>query len=163
MYITYNLAEALKDPQVTPNDVYLVLQYLNEPTIFNKDLPDGVLRLDLSKLPELYKATNSFSKSLFSTLLRLLENQAIEREYSIPKYTSITFNGVKEPAYIRAYPGNLVRWCDIEALLGEDIKEEFFKWMRGQTVAGVYVDGKQELGVYVWDLQRFVDGKEIID
>jgi len=64
----------------------------------------------------------------------------------------------------------------LDEILG-DRRREFSRWMRGQTVAvcdgreydhanKVYVEtgcGPHGVATYAWDLERFLDGRPIID
>jgi len=49
----------------------------------------------------------------------------------------------------------VVPWKQIEEVLGKREYKKFCKFMQGQTV----VEG----GVFVWDLERFLNNKPIID
>ena len=49
---------------------------------------------------------------------------------------------------------------EIIKIIGKKRWTEFLKWMTGQTV-GINKDGSENY--YAWDVQRFIDGKEVID
>ena len=49
---------------------------------------------------------------------------------------------------------------EVIKLIGRNRWKEFEKWMTGQT-CGLNKDGT--LDYYTWDIERFIDGKPVID
>lgn len=60
---------------------------------------------------------------------------------------------IKNPTIENFTP--IIRWEEIEYVLGKRRYKKFCKWMDGQTC----VEG----GVFMWDLDRFLKGLPVID
>ena len=54
---------------------------------------------------------------------------------------------------VESYP--YIEWAEIEAVLGKRKYNSFIKWMYGQTVPIG--------GVYIWDLERWLNGYPCTD
>jgi len=60
----------------------------------------------------------------------------------------------KKPLTINDFTA-IIEWEHIEHRMPKRMYKRFCKWMNGQT--------SSPNGVYIWDLERFLDGKPVID
>ncbi len=82
-----------------------------------------------------------------------------KKETEMSVYPSLDLFGLREQVIVLedegGYLGSFIPWDILEDAFGPNLWELFSKWMRGQTViAG---------GPFPWDVERFLQGRPMID